>query len=487
MTFFPQNVSVQNSQLLGQILIDRYQIQSLLSQNAGRRTYIAQDQQTGKTVVIKLLLFGVDFGWDDLKLFEREAAVLKSLDHAAIPRYLDYFGMETEFGQGFALVQTYIESQSLQDWVQSGRTFDEAQLRSIARNLLEILDYLHHRQPAVIHRDIKPSNILLGDRSGHSPGQVYLVDFGSVQTAINTTGTMTIVGTYGYMPPEQFGGQTSPASDLYALGATLIYLATGQHPTELPQKEMRILFEQQISLSPNLTMWLKSLTETGLENRVSSAQQALATLDCPNLSAYQHSPGLLTQPIGSKVQMQNTDTELRIVLPNNFNKLVQDEFMRRLEISTATVMGAAFVIQVLYEVLHVLPEPFFKFLQLGIFLPPVILFSGKAIWLWIVRDELRLTKDQIISECQLGGQTIWRSNSARRLDISQIEITDNRYQYIEKGNYMVKISTAQVNIWAGVKKFTIGKNLTKPELEWLAQACSVRLNIPITRENRNSQ
>ena len=77
------------------------------------------------------------------------------------------------------------------------------------------MQYLHSQTPPIIHRDLKPSNILLTDRSAHSQGQVYLVDFGSVQAPfLQPTGTLTIVGAYGYMPPEQFGGRAEPASDL---------------------------------------------------------------------------------------------------------------------------------------------------------------------------------------------------------------------------------------------------------------------------------
>ncbi|MHC5829679.1 MAG: serine/threonine protein kinase, partial [Nostoc sp.] len=123
-------------------------------------------------------------------------------------------------------------------YLQTGRTFTEAEVKQIAKAVLEILVYLHGLYPPVIHRDIKPSNILLGDRSGNSVGQLYLVDFGSVQTVLATeTGTRTVVGTYGYMPPEQFGGRTVAASDLYSLGATLIYLVTGTYPADLPQKD----------------------------------------------------------------------------------------------------------------------------------------------------------------------------------------------------------------------------------------------------------
>ncbi|OZH52242.1 hypothetical protein AFK68_25620 [Hydrocoleum sp. CS-953] len=109
-------------------------------------------------VVVKLLLFSSDFTWEHLKLFERKAEVLKFIEHPAIPEYLDYFDVEMELGKGFALVQTYIEAKSLSDWIQSGRTFSENDIKAIAKELLKILDYVHSRQPPIIHRDIKPSN-----------------------------------------------------------------------------------------------------------------------------------------------------------------------------------------------------------------------------------------------------------------------------------------------------------------------------------------
>lgn len=267
------------AQLIGSILHNRYRIQSLLGHQTGRRTCLATDLKTGASVVIKLLLFGPDFTWDDLKLFEREAAVLQSLDHPAIPKYLDSFEVETEFGKGFALVQSYIKAKSLQQWLQSGRTFSQSELQAIATSLLKTLDYLHQRHPAIVHRDVKPSNILLGSSSWcRQFGQVYLVDFGSVQTAASS-GTRTVVGTYGYMPLEQFGGQTLPASDLYALGATLIYLATGQHPDQLPQHDMRLLFENRVTLSEHWIDWLKWLTEPSLDRRAPSTKQALEALE----------------------------------------------------------------------------------------------------------------------------------------------------------------------------------------------------------------
>jgi serine/threonine protein kinase len=186
-------------QFIGQVLGDRYCIESVLGGQVGRKTFLAHDFQTGLSVVVKLLLFSPDFTWEYLKLFEREASVLKSLDHPAIPQYLDDFEVEMEWGKGKAFVQTYIEAPSLLKWIESGRTFSQVDLETIAKQLLEILDYLHRRQPPVIHRDIKPSNILLGDRSGHRVGKVARIDLGSVQTVVHG-GTRTIVGTYSYTP-----------------------------------------------------------------------------------------------------------------------------------------------------------------------------------------------------------------------------------------------------------------------------------------------
>ncbi|MEM6425442.1 MAG: serine/threonine-protein kinase [Cyanobacteria bacterium P01_D01_bin.128] len=304
------------SDWLGKTLRDRYTIRRELSRAIGRRTLLADDLQTHQPVVIKIITFGGDFDWADLRLFEREGEVLKSLAHAAIPGYLDYFEIDLPQAKGYALVQNYVEGRSLQDYLQAGRTFTEADILDIARQLLAILHYLHTQVPPIIHRDLKPSNILLGDRSGHHQGQLYLVDFGSVQAPfIPPTGTLTIVGTYGYMPPEQFGGRAEPASDLYSLGATLIYLVTGLHPAELPQHSLRIRFESKaIHISQSLRRWLRWLTHPDISQRPTSAQAALDGLD----SLLE--PGTLTQAdlalaTSGRVLVHQHGEGLEIVLP----------------------------------------------------------------------------------------------------------------------------------------------------------------------------
>jgi serine/threonine protein kinase len=280
-----------------EILNERYQLIERRGRTVTRQTWLAKDlnTQNNESVIVKILDFSSELQWQHFNLFEREAETLKSLSHPSIPRYLDYFNIDTPNQKGFALVQTYIPAKTLEQHLKAVRTFSEAEVKEIATAALEILIYLHGQNPPVVHRDIKPSNVLLTDRSGNSVGQVYLVDFGSVQTVAATEGgTMTVVGTYGYMPPEQFGGRTVPASDLYSLGATLIYLVTGTHPADLPQKDFQIQFEQVVNLSSTLTNWLRWMTEPSLEHRLNSAIQALDLLECKRI------PTILPKLLGSE-------------------------------------------------------------------------------------------------------------------------------------------------------------------------------------------
>jgi serine/threonine protein kinase len=273
------------------LLHNRYRIIRKITQNGARRTLLAQDQHNEKLVIIKVLLFSEEFRWEDLKLFEREAETLKHLEHPAIPQYLNYFELDTPELKGFALVQAYIEAKSLQEYVEAGRNFSQQEIIQLAKLLLNILHYLHLRYPAVIHRDIKPSNILLTNTSGNCIGDVYLVDFGAVQTKAKVKGTRTIVGTYGYMPPEQFGGRAFPASDLYSLGMTLIYLATKKHPSELLDDDLTIKFDKLPPvLSTEVRTWLSKITQPSIDRRFDSAHSALHALNnLPELLSQEYS------------------------------------------------------------------------------------------------------------------------------------------------------------------------------------------------------
>ena len=124
--------------MVNEILGERYEIQQPLAKKAGRRTLLARDLLSRELVVVKLLTFSDDFEWDDLKLFEREAQTLKALSHPAIPRYLDYPELEAQKSKGFALVQTYVAGKSLEEYLQVGRTFAEADVKEIVMILFDL-------------------------------------------------------------------------------------------------------------------------------------------------------------------------------------------------------------------------------------------------------------------------------------------------------------------------------------------------------------
>jgi serine/threonine protein kinase len=294
-----------------QVFQGRYQLHRQLGQNAGRQTWLADDIVSHQSVIVKLLAFSPQMQWEEFKLFEREAQVLKQLSHPRIPRYRDYFSVDKHAGSGlcwFGLVQDYIAGESLQKLLDTGKHFTEVQVSSIATGILEILTYLHELNPPVLHRDIKPSNLIWGEGE-----QVYLVDFGAVQDPVAMEGaTFTVVGTAGYAPVEQFWGRAVPASDLYALGATLIHLLTGTPPVDLPQKNLRIEFRDRVSVNPNFVRWIEDLTEPDLKRRFSSARQALEYLKAGCKSRQMPT---IPKPAGSRVQLSKSASHLRIVIP----------------------------------------------------------------------------------------------------------------------------------------------------------------------------
>ncbi len=271
----------------------RYRLIEQFRNKPGRQTWLAFDVEKEQRVVLKKLCFDASFEWNALKQFERESKILQNLEHPRIPKFLSFFELESENSSAFILIQSYIEAQSLTAHIQAGRTFTDSDIKQIAASVLDTLSYLHSRCPPVIHRDIKPSNILLSNSFDNRIGQVYLVDFGSVQTPTATgTDTFTIVGSYGYMAPEQFIGRAMPASDLYGLGATLIYLATGRHPADLMTDDFNLDWRESISLSAQSTNWIKQLVEPDLSRRFKNVEEAIEHLKSPPTILHKDSLGV---------------------------------------------------------------------------------------------------------------------------------------------------------------------------------------------------
>ncbi|MBD2091997.1 serine/threonine protein kinase [Microcoleus sp. FACHB-1515] len=293
-----------------QLLQNRYRLDRPLSQAAGRETWLATDTQTQEQVVVKLLAFSDAVQWNRVRLFEREAAILRQLQHDRIPQYRDQFCLDDRL-LWFGLVHDYIPGRSLKEELSDRGKFSEDDVRAIAISVLEVLDYLHSLNPPVLHRDIKPSNLICS-----ADNQIYLIDFGTVQDRIAKEGaTFTVVGTYGYVPLEQLGGRTIPASDLYALGATLMHLLTGIAPADLPLQDSRSLVS--LDASPALRRWLLRMIEPNFDRRFTSAKLALAAL-----RSTQKTQNIQHKFVNQRIKIQKAPHRFRLELPMSYQVIV---------------------------------------------------------------------------------------------------------------------------------------------------------------------
>ncbi|WP_017652378.1 serine/threonine protein kinase [Fortiea contorta] len=251
-----------------------YQVLRELGRNreGGRITWLASKVETGEQIVIKQFCFAqAGSSWSGFKACEQEIQFLQKLNHPGIPRYLDSF----ERPDGFCLVQEYINAPSLA----ATHSFAPEEIKQIAVKALEIIVYLQNRIPPIIHRDIKPENILVDEQLN-----VYIIDFGFARVGSQEVAASSVFkGTPGFIPPEQMFKPTE-ATDLYALGVTLICLLTGIKSTKIDQLQDQddpylIKFHHLLpQLSLRFLGWLEKMVQPLQKNRFANAQSALKAL-----------------------------------------------------------------------------------------------------------------------------------------------------------------------------------------------------------------
>lgn len=260
---------------LGSRIAGRYEVLRTLGQGAFGRTLLARDPEAGREVAIKMLDTSKVDSLKGFELFEREAAVLRSVRHHGVPEIYDSVRGEWEGRPAAFLVMEYIEGKSLATLIEERHHLDPAEATHLLLELLGVLDYLHGRVPPILHRDIKPANIIL-----RPDGFPTLVDFGAVRSALHGPGHdgSTIVGTYGYMPYEQHMGQASPASDLYALAATYLHLLTGRPPPEFMNGDGRIVVPEGLPGGARKRAVLGRMLEPSPSARYQSARDVRQAL-----------------------------------------------------------------------------------------------------------------------------------------------------------------------------------------------------------------
>ena len=291
--------------------IGRYTVLRILGKGHFSTVYLAQDAE-GNQVSIKELNLSLLDNIKSMELFEREIEIQKCLKHPLIPKFIESFQWEQDEQHFWYLVTQAIQGQTLAQLLEGGWRPPDHLIWKIAQDILEILDYLHTQTPTLVHRDVKPSNILLDNEN-----KAHLIDFGSAQNKLLLQGGAgsTITGTFGYMAPEQFMGQSSPQSDLYGLGTTLIRMLSGYHPTELPLKGMGLDFESYVNCKPRYMTLLKKLVEPDLSDRLKSAEQAILHLN-KNVSKQKNTQKLVFQNISApRIQLKLSKATKIVILP----------------------------------------------------------------------------------------------------------------------------------------------------------------------------
>jgi serine/threonine protein kinase len=194
---------------------------------SGGMSAIYLAERAGKLVVLKEsvlpLLTDEKMKAKARELFRREAVLQMRLDHPRIAKLHDHF-VENERDY---LVLEYVPGKTLREHGLASGPQNEDTVLDIARQICEILVYLHGQDPPVIHRDLTPDNLVITP-----DGRVFLIDFGAANQFVGTA-TGTIIGKQVYIAPEQFRGKATCSSDIYSLGVTLYFLLTGKEPGAL--------------------------------------------------------------------------------------------------------------------------------------------------------------------------------------------------------------------------------------------------------------
>lgn len=306
---------------------ERYRIVGTLGRGGLGVMYEAEKASDGSRVAMKAVSLRSMRDWKELELFEREAQTLKSLKHRNIPKYIDSFQVDSAADRAFYLVQRIAPGTSLADLVASGWRRSEAEITRIALEVLDVLQYLEDLRPPVVHRDIKPENIILDEATG----SVQVVDFGAVQDAAAATYLGgTVVGTFGYMAPEQFQNRATTQSDLYALGATILFLLSGRAPSAFAQRRLKMEFRGDVVMSPRLADIVERLLEPAPEDRYQTAREVVralkgedvcATIPRPQPSVANPAPSAAAwatrarRPPRTKVVVEKEQTRLCVRIP----------------------------------------------------------------------------------------------------------------------------------------------------------------------------
>ena len=258
---------------IGSIVDGKYKILNKIGQGGMSVVYLAMNERANKQWAIKEVRKD---GTKDYEVVRQgliaETDILKKLNHPHLPSIIDVIDCDDTF----LIVMDYIEGKTLDYWLKHERAQPQERVVEWAKQICDVLGYLHSRKPPIIYRDLKPSNVML-----KPDGQIMIIDFGTArefkERSIEDTACL---GTQGYAAPEQYGGhgQTDGRTDIYTLGATMYHLLTGHNPS-LPPYEMYPIRKWNPSLSSGLEEIVLKCTQRNPADRYQTCAELMYALE----------------------------------------------------------------------------------------------------------------------------------------------------------------------------------------------------------------
>ena len=258
---------------IGSIVDGKYKILNKIGQGGMSVVYLAMNERANKQWAIKEVRKD---GTKDYEVVKQgliaETDILKRLNHPHLPSIIDVIDCDDTF----LIVMDYIEGRTLDHWLKKEGAQPQERVVEWAKQICDVLGYLHSRKPPIIYRDLKPSNVML-----KPDGKIMIIDFGTArefkEQSIEDT---KCLGTQGYAAPEQYGGhgQTDARTDIYNLGATMYHLLTGHNPS-LPPYEMYPIRQWNPALSSGLEAIVTKCTQRNPNDRYQSCAELMYALE----------------------------------------------------------------------------------------------------------------------------------------------------------------------------------------------------------------
>lgn len=258
---------------IGSLVDGKYKILNKVGQGGMSVVYLAMNEKANKQWAVKEVRKDGVLDFESVKQgLVAETDILKKLNHPNLPSIIDVIDTK----DSFIIIMDYIQGNSLNKALEEFGAQQQELVIAWAKQLCDVLGYLHSRTPAIIYRDMKPANIML-----KPDGNITLIDFGTAREyKEKNLADTTCLGTVGYAAPEQFGGmgQTDARTDIYCLGATLYHLVTGMNPCE-PPYEIKPIREINPTLSSGLERIILKCTQRNPEDRYQSCAELMYALE----------------------------------------------------------------------------------------------------------------------------------------------------------------------------------------------------------------